>query len=145
MSEADFVAYCVAELEHRIEREGADTIAAFIGEPVLGTGGLVPPPEGYWEAISAVLEKHDILLIADEVVTGFGRLGTMFGSAHFGLKPDLITIAKGLTRPMRRFPAQLFRRKCGRFWNRAPMKTARSATAGPIPHIRSGPRPGLPI
>nr|WP_210237413.1 aspartate aminotransferase family protein [Martelella lutilitoris] len=97
MSESDFVAYCVAELEHRIEREGADTIAAFIGEPVLGTGGLVPPPEGYWEAISAVLEKHDILLIADEVVTGFGRLGSMFGSAHFGLKPDLITIAKGLT------------------------------------------------
>ncbi len=97
MSEPDFVAYCVAELEHRIEREGADTIAAFIGEPVLGTGGLVPPPEGYWEAISAVLEKHDILLIADEVVTGFGRLGSMFGSAHFNLKPDLITIAKGLT------------------------------------------------
>ncbi|MGV0908997.1 aminotransferase [Martelella sp. FOR1707] len=97
MSEADFVAHCVAELEMRIEREGADTIAAFIGEPVLGTGGIVPPPEGYWKAISAVLEKHDILLIADEVVTGFGRLGTMFGSDHYGLKPDLITIAKGLT------------------------------------------------
>ncbi|MGV0816298.1 aminotransferase [Martelella sp. AMO21009] len=97
MSEADFVAHCVAELEMRIEREGADTIAAFIGEPVLGTGGIVPPPEGYWKAISAVLEKHDILLIADEVVTGFGRLGSMFGSEHYGLKPDLITIAKGLT------------------------------------------------
>jgi len=97
MSEADFVAHCVAELEMRIEREGADTIAAFIGEPVLGTGGIVPPPEGYWKAISAVLEKHDILLIADEVVTGFGRLGSMFGSDHYGLKPDLITIAKGLT------------------------------------------------
>ncbi|WP_180898236.1 aspartate aminotransferase family protein [Martelella soudanensis] len=97
MSEADFVAHCVSELEMRIEREGADTIAAFIGEPVLGTGGIVPPPEGYWKAISAVLEKHDILLIADEVVTGFGRLGSMFGSDHYGLKPDLITIAKGLT------------------------------------------------
>ncbi|MAU21722.1 MAG: hypothetical protein CMH13_14505 [Martelella sp.] len=97
MSEADFVAHCVAELEMRIEREGADTIAAFIGEPVLGTGGIVPPPEGYWKAISAVLEKHDILLIADDVVTGFGRLGSMFGSDHYGLKPDLITIAKGLT------------------------------------------------
>ncbi|MCD1634232.1 aspartate aminotransferase family protein [Martelella mediterranea] len=97
MSEADFVAHCVAELEMRIEREGADTIAAFIGEPVLGTGGIVPPPEGYWKAISAVLEKHDILLIADEVVTGFGRLGSMFGSDHYDLKPDLITIAKGLT------------------------------------------------
>jgi len=97
MSEADFVAHCVSELEMRIEREGADTIAAFIGEPVLGTGGIVPPPEGYWKAISAVLEKHDILLIADEVVTGFGRLGSMFGSDHYGIKPDLITIAKGLT------------------------------------------------
>jgi len=97
MSEADFVAHCVAELEALIEREGADTIAAFIGEPVLGTGGIVPPPTGYWAAIQPILEKHDILLIADEVVTGFGRLGTMFGSEHYGLKPDLITIAKGLT------------------------------------------------
>ncbi|MGY9049852.1 aminotransferase [Puniceibacterium antarcticum] len=97
MSEADFVAHCVSELEKMIEEEGADTIAAFIGEPVLGTGGIVPPPAGYWDAIQKVLEKHDILLIADEVVTGFGRLGTMFGSEHYGLKPDLITIAKGLT------------------------------------------------
>jgi L-2,4-diaminobutyrate transaminase len=97
MSEADFVAHCVAELEALIEREGADTIAAFIGEPVLGTGGIVPPPAGYWAAIQPILEKHDILLIADEVVTGFGRLGTMFGSEHYGMKPDLITIAKGLT------------------------------------------------
>jgi L-2,4-diaminobutyrate transaminase len=96
-SEADFVAHCVAELEAMIDREGANTIAAFIGEPVLGTGGIVPPPEGYWPAIQAVLDRHDILLVADEVVTGFGRLGTMFGSEHYGLKPDLITIAKGLT------------------------------------------------
>jgi L-2,4-diaminobutyrate transaminase len=97
MTEEQFVAHCAAELEGLIAREGADTIAAFIGEPVLGTGGIVPPPAGYWEAIQPILEKHDILLIADEVVTGFGRLGTMFGSEHYGLKPDLITIAKGLT------------------------------------------------
>ena len=97
MSEEQFVAHCVAELEALIEREGADTIAAFIGEPVLGTGGIVPPPAGYWDAIQAVLTKHDILLVADEVVTGFGRLGSMFGSTHYGMKPDLITIAKGLT------------------------------------------------
>lgn len=96
-TEAQFVAHCVSELEALIAREGADTIAAFIGEPVLGTGGIVPPPAGYWQAIQAVLEKHDILLVADEVVTGFGRLGTMFGSEHYGLRPDLITIAKGLT------------------------------------------------
>ena len=96
-SEAEFVAQCAADLEEMIEREGADTIAAFWAEPVLGTGGIVPPPAGYWEAIQPILEKHDILLVADEVVTGFGRLGTMFGSEHYGLKPDFITIAKGLT------------------------------------------------
>jgi L-2,4-diaminobutyrate transaminase len=97
MSEADFVAHCVGALEALIEREGADTVAAFIGEPVLGTGGIVPPPAGYWTAIQAVLKKHDILLIADEVVTGFGRLGAMVGSDHYGIAPDIITIAKGLT------------------------------------------------
>lgn len=96
-SEAEFVAHCVSELEAMIHREGADTIAAFIGEPMLGTGGIVPLPAGYWPAIQAVLDRHDILLIADEVVTGFGRLGTMFGSEHYGMRPDLITIAKGLT------------------------------------------------
>jgi L-2,4-diaminobutyrate transaminase len=97
MSEEEFSAHCAAELEALIAREGADTIAAFIGEPVLGTGGIVPPPAGYWPAIQAVLERHDILLIADEVVTGFGRLGSMTGAEHYGLKPDLMTIAKGLT------------------------------------------------
>ncbi len=96
-TEAQFVAHCAEALEALIAREGADTIAAFIGEPVLGTGGIVPPPAGYWAAIQEVLTRHDILLIADEVVTGFGRLGTMMGSDHYGLKPDLITIAKGLT------------------------------------------------
>ncbi|GAB4364048.1 MAG: aspartate aminotransferase family protein [Oricola sp.] len=97
MSEEEFSAQCAAELEALIEREGADTVAAFIGEPVLGTGGIVPPPAGYWEKIQAVLSKHDILLIADEVVTGFGRLGSMFGSLHYGIEPDIITVAKGLT------------------------------------------------
>jgi L-2,4-diaminobutyrate transaminase len=97
MSEAEFTAHCAAALEALIAREGADTIAAFIGEPVLGTGGIVPPPAGYWQAIQEVLARHDILLIADEVVTGFGRLGSMFGSEHYGLRPDIITIAKGLT------------------------------------------------
>ncbi|MCO5071671.1 MAG: aspartate aminotransferase family protein [Rhizobiaceae bacterium] len=97
MSEAEFVAHCADELEALIAREGAETIAGFIGEPVLGTGGIVPPPAGYWAAIQNVLKKHDILLIADEVVTGFGRLGSMFGSDHYGIEPDIITIAKGLT------------------------------------------------
>ena len=96
-TEEQFVAQCVKGLEDQIEREGADTIAAFIGEPVLGTGGIVPPPAGYWAAIQAVLKKYDILLVVDEVVTGFGRLGTMFGSDHYGIQADIITIAKGLT------------------------------------------------
>lgn len=96
-SEADFVARRAAELDALIEREGADTVAAFIGEPVLGTGGIIPAPHGYWPAIQAVLRKHDVLLIADEVITGFGRIGTMFGSELYGMTPDLITVAKGLT------------------------------------------------
>ena len=96
-SEEQFVVHCVRELESLIAREGADTIAAFIGEPILGTGGIVPPPAGYWATIQAVLKKHDILLVVDEVVTGFGRLGTMFGSDHYEIEADIITIAKGLT------------------------------------------------
>ncbi|WP_145110897.1 aspartate aminotransferase family protein [Cereibacter sediminicola] len=96
-TEEQFSAHCAAKLEELILAEGPDTIAAFIGEPILGTGGIVPPPAGYWAAIQAVLKKYDILLVADEVVTGFGRLGTMFGSVHYGMEPDLITIAKGLT------------------------------------------------
>lgn len=97
MSEDQFSTWCAERLEALILAEGPETVAAFIGEPVLGTGGIVPPPAGYWEKIQAVLAKYDILLIADEVVTGFGRLGSMFGSDHYGIRPDLITIAKGLT------------------------------------------------
>jgi L-2,4-diaminobutyrate transaminase len=96
-SEQEFATQCAENLEKLILQEGPDTVAAFIGEPVLGTGGIVPPPKTYWAKIQAVLDKYDILLIADEVVTGFGRLGSMFGSDHYGMKPDLITIAKGLT------------------------------------------------
>ena len=96
-TEEQFSAHCAARLEELILAEGPDTVAAFIGEPILGTGGIVPPPKGYWAAIQTVLKKYDILLVADEVVTGFGRLGTMFGSVHYGMEPDLITIAKGLT------------------------------------------------
>jgi len=97
MSEEQFAQHCADRLEALILREGPDTVAAFIGEPVLGTGGIVPPPAGYWDKIQAVLRRYDVLLIADEVVTGFGRLGTMFGADRYGIRPDLITIAKGLT------------------------------------------------
>ncbi|RWP73727.1 aspartate aminotransferase family protein [Mesorhizobium sp.] len=96
-TELEFSARRGEELDQLIERLGPDNVGGFIGEPVLGTGGITPPPEGYWQAIQAVLRKHDVLLIADEVITGFGRTGSMFGSQHYGIEPDLITIAKGLT------------------------------------------------
>jgi L-2,4-diaminobutyrate transaminase len=96
-SEEQFSSRRAAELEALILREDPETIGGFIGEPVLGTGGLVPPPAGYWRAIQAVLRKYEILLIADEVITGFGRTGRMFGSQLYDIQPDLITIAKGLT------------------------------------------------
>ncbi len=97
MSEREFSKFCADQLETLIVREDPDTVAAFIGEPVLGTGGIIPPPDGYWGEIQTVLRKYDILLIADEVVCGFGRVGAPFGSLYYGMQPDLITIAKGLT------------------------------------------------
>jgi len=96
-TEAEFSKRCAAELEQMILDEGPETVAAFIGEPVLGTGGIIPPPEGYWTEIQKVLDKYDVLLIADEVVTGFGRIGADFGSDYYGIKPDLMTVAKGIT------------------------------------------------
>jgi L-2,4-diaminobutyrate transaminase len=96
-SERDFSRRRAAELEQMILAEGPDTVGAFIGEPVLGTGGIIPPPDGYWEEIQAVLNKYDVLLIADEVVTAFGRIGAWFGSSRYAMQPDLITVAKGLT------------------------------------------------
>jgi L-2,4-diaminobutyrate transaminase len=96
-SEEAFSKRCADELEALILAEGPDTVAAFIGEPVLGTGGIVPPPKGYWTAIQAVLERYDLLLIADEVVCGFGRTGEKFGSHLYGMRPDFVTIAKGLS------------------------------------------------
>ncbi len=96
-TELEFSKRRARELEELILAEGPDTIGAFIGEPALGTGGIVPPPEGYWEEIQKVLSKYDVLLIADEVVTGFGRTGAMTGSEKYGMKPDLMTFAKGLT------------------------------------------------
>ncbi len=97
MSEEAFSAFCADALKALIEKEGADTVAAFIAEPVMGTGGIIPPPKGYWQAIQAVLKKYDVLLIADEVVTGFGRIGANFGCELYDIEPDLITVAKGLT------------------------------------------------
>lgn len=95
--DAAFVARLAAELDELIVAEGPETVAAFIAEPVQAAGGVLPPPEGYFQAIQEVLRKHDVLLIADEVVSGFGRLGTPFGSHALDIQPDLMTIAKGVT------------------------------------------------
>ena len=96
-TEEQFSDHCAEELKSLIQKEGAENIAAFIAEPMLGTGGIVPPPRGYWEKIQPILKENDILIIADEVVTGFGRLGKMFGSDFYQIDSDIITIAKGLT------------------------------------------------
>lgn len=97
MSEDEFVASLVRELEETIAREGAHTIAAMIGEPVQGAGGVVVPPDRYWAAIAPVLKAHDILLIFDEVICGFGRTGAMFGMQQYGVTPDIVSFAKGVT------------------------------------------------
>jgi L-2,4-diaminobutyrate transaminase len=96
-SEAAFCDRMIADLEAMIAREGADTIAAFIAEPIMGTGGVLLPPAGYFERVQAVLARHDILFIADEVITGFGRTGEWFATGLYGLKPDIVTLAKGVT------------------------------------------------
>lgn len=96
-TEEAFSARMVAEIEAIIEREGADTIGAFIAEPIMGTGGVLMPPKGYFAKVQALLDKHDILFIADEVITGFGRTGQWFGTGLYDLKPDIVTLAKGIT------------------------------------------------
>jgi len=97
MDELTFSKFCAEELEKLIEAEGPETIAAFIAEPVVGVGGIIPSPEGYWAEIQKVLRKHDVLLMVDEVVCGFGRLGTNFGCDFYDIKPDMMCISKGLT------------------------------------------------
>jgi 4-aminobutyrate--pyruvate transaminase len=96
-SEDEFATRLASELDELIQQEGPDTVAAFIAEPVMGAGGVVVPPKSYFGKIQDVLNKYDILFIADEVICGFGRTGEMFGSQTFGMKPDTITVAKALT------------------------------------------------
>jgi putrescine---pyruvate transaminase len=86
-----------AALDKTIEQLGADRVAAFFCEPVIGAGGVYPPPEGYLAAVREICRRHDVLFVADEVITGFGRVGTWFASGRFGLSPDMITAAKGLS------------------------------------------------
>lgn len=96
-SEADFSKRCAADLEELILKEGPETIAAFFAEPVMGAGGVIVPPEGYWEAIQPILKKYDILFVADEVICGFGRTGQMFATQTFNLQPDIMTLSKQIS------------------------------------------------
>ncbi len=96
-SEEAFADRLAASLEEMILREGPETVAAFIAEPVMGAGGVVIPPAGYFAKIQAMLDKYDILFIDDEVICGFGRLGTMFGAEALGIRPDTVSVAKALS------------------------------------------------
>jgi len=96
-TEAAFVERMAANLEALIEREGPDTIAAFFAEPVQGAGGVIVPPRGYFERVQEILKRHEILFVVDEVITGFGRTGNLFACETYGLKPDLMNVAKALS------------------------------------------------
>lgn len=97
MSPNDAAQRLAEELEEVIEFEGPETVAAFIGEPIIGGGGVIVPPDEYWPLIRRVCDKYDVLLIHDEVITGFGRTGRMFASEHWGVVPDIMTMAKGIS------------------------------------------------
>jgi len=97
LSPAEFGLKCARQLEEKILELGADNVAAFIGEPFQGAGGVIFPPETYWPEIQRICRKYDVLLCADEVIGGFGRTGEWFAHQHFGFEPDTMTLAKGLT------------------------------------------------
>ncbi len=128
MTEAQFCDHLVAEFEDLIARVGADRIGGFIAEPIQASGGVIMPPEGYFRRMAEVCRKHDILVIADEVVTAFGRLGHWFASeAEFGVVPDIITCAKGLTSGYLPLGAMIF---SDRIWDVMAAKGERWFTSG---------------
>ncbi len=106
--EAAFTARLLAELAAVIEKEGADTIAAFIGEPLMSAGGVLPPPAGYWEGVERICRANDILIVSDEVICGFGRLGTPFGCQKYRFTPDIMTLSKQITSSYMPFAAVMF-------------------------------------
>lgn len=113
-SERDFAMRCVNALEDKILELGPDNVAAFVGEPVMGAGGLMPPPEGYWLEIARICRKYDVLLWSDEVICGFGRLGAWFGCETYGFTPDVMTMAKGLSSGYQPISAVALNREIGR-------------------------------
>jgi PLP-dependent transaminase len=109
----DVTDHLIDELERRIEEVGPGRIAAFLGEPIMGVGGLLVPPEDYWPRVAEVLRRHGILLMVDEVVTGFGRMGEWFAAQHYGVEPDVMVTAKGLTSGYFPFGAVLMSERVG--------------------------------
>lgn len=109
---------CAGILEREIVHQGPDSVAAFIAEPVQGAGGLIVPPDNYWPLVRAVCDRHNVLLIADEVITGFGRTGSLFGSRHWGVKPDLMCLAKGINSGYVPMGATAVSRRVAQAWER---------------------------
>ena len=127
-TEEQYTDRLIKEIEDLIKREGADTIGAFIAEPIMGTGGVLIPPKGYFEKLQPLLEKHDILFVADEVITGFGRTGHWFATGGMKLKPDIVTLAKGITSAYFPVSASVISSK---IWD---VLAAASAEFGPVMH-----------
>jgi len=97
LSEEEFTDVCVKAVEDKFLEVGPENVAAFIGEPIMGAGGMMPPPVGYWDKISKLCRKYGVLLWADEVICGWGRTGEWFGSDYYGIEPDIMTMAKGMS------------------------------------------------
>jgi L-2,4-diaminobutyrate transaminase len=127
-SEDAFTDRMIAEIEAMIAKEGAETVAAFIAEPIMGTAGVLMPPKGYFEKLQKVLDKHDILFIADEVITGFGRTGHWFSTGGMKLRPDIVTLAKGITSAYFPVSASVISKK---IWD---VLEAASPEYGPVMH-----------
>ncbi len=109
---------CADQLEREIVYQGADTVAAFIAEPVQGAGGMIVPPARFWPLVREVCDRHGVLLIADEVVTGFGRTGSLFGSRAWGVKPDIMVLAKGINSGYVPLGATLVNGRVASAWDR---------------------------
>ena len=139
-SEEAFASRRAEELEQLILAEGPETVAAFVAEPVLGAGGAVLPPKTYFEKIQAVLAKYDVLMVADEVITGFFRTGNRFACETFGIRPDIMCIAKQLSSAYLPISAVILNEKVYGPIGSSPAGTASSAPASPTPATRCRPR-----
>ena len=135
-SEADYATRLANSLEQLILKEGPETVAAFIAEPIMGAGGMILPPATYFEKIQAVLAKYDVLFIDDEVICGFGRTGQAFGADTYDLRPDSMSLAKALTSAYQPLSAVVVKDGSTRRSSTRPTRWACSATASPTAATR---------